>query len=79
MTFAEQHMVEVAARWREALDRYQQNPALESTVRSFVDAFFARNAGLERTPVTERFITALAIDRAASLSPEQLLEQPKAA
>ena len=78
MTKAEEHMKVVCARWAEALQGFQATPELAYTAEAFVDDFFRRHP-CERTPLVERFITALAIDYATSLPADQLLRQPKAA
>lgn len=62
----EAHMDEVAARWVDALRSYEGNEPLRTEVEQLVNDFFARRPGLERTPVAERFITALSLDRAVT-------------
>lgn len=44
----------------------QRDPALAEVVGKEVDAFFARNDGLQRDQLTEAFIAGLVIDQLSS-------------
>ena len=70
MSGLEAHMDEVGERWLAALRSYEGNPRLMARVAELTSAFFARYPGLERTPLAERFITGLSLERALRIAPE---------
>lgn len=52
--------------WAQALASYEGNAGLRTRVEALVEGFFAEHLSVKRTRKAERFIEALAIDRAAS-------------
>lgn len=52
-------------------------PALAAEVETEVAGFFARHPGLERTPLTEAFITSLVLERLSTPADSPPAAQPK--
>lgn len=60
MSMARDHFHERA---KIALEMLHRQPTLVAAVQAEVDAFFARNPGLERTELSAGFIASLALER----------------